>query len=186
MEHWNFISKCQDIIQVSLKYSCNSTINWIWRTSLQVCKNLQFNTLLYMLQILCREFSQNKSVRSNSRKARRDWRRSLLPQKLLDFSENWHMYLSSAPRICAPTPVKRGPCTNLSRSLIPSRNSGFSTEYMKQKLCLHSGMATLKYHPSKKGLAVPSKWYLQNDLAKIRYSRLRLPALATWRYHVSI
>ena len=123
-----------------------------------------------MRQILCREFSQNKSVRSNSRKARRDWRRSLLPQKLLDFSENWHMYLSSAPRICAPTPVKRGPCTNLSRSLIPSRNSGFSTEYMKQKLCLHSGMVTLKYHPSKKGLAVPSKWYLQNDLAKLRYS----------------
>uniref|UniRef100_A0A0A8YGC0 Uncharacterized protein n=1 Tax=Arundo donax TaxID=35708 RepID=A0A0A8YGC0_ARUDO len=31
----------------------------------------------------------------------------LLPQKLFDFSVNWQMYLSSAPRICAPTPVKR-------------------------------------------------------------------------------
>lgn len=28
-------------------------------------------------------------------------------------------------------------------------------------------MDTLKYHPSKKGLAVPSKWYLQNYLATL-------------------
>ena len=44
--------------------------------------------------------------------------------------------------------------SNVPRGL---EKAGFSTEYMKQKLCLHSGIETLKYQPSKNGRDIPSK-----------------------------
>lgn len=84
----------------------------------------------------------------------------ILPQKFWDSSVYWQIYLSSAPSIWAPAPVNRGPYCNSSSPFNLLENTGFSTEYMKQKLCLHSGIETLKYQPSKNFLAVPSKWYL--------------------------
>lgn len=92
--------------------------------------------------------------------------RNLLPQKLGDSSEYWQMYLSSAPRIWAPTPVNRRPYFASSMGVNFLRNAGFSTEYMKQKLCLLSGIETLKYQPSKNCLLLPSKWYLPKEKAK--------------------
>lgn len=88
------------------------------------------------------------------------WKKNILPQKFIDSSEYWQMYLSSAPRIWAPTPVNRGPHCNCSSKLSFLVNAGLSTEYIKQKLCLHSGIETLKYQPSKNFRGVPSKWYL--------------------------
>jgi hypothetical protein len=67
------------------------------------------------------------------------------------------------PEFCAPTPLNRFPYIDLSNMLMSFGNAGFSTEYMKQKLCQHCGIDTLKYHPSKKARTVPSKWYLRND-----------------------
>lgn len=90
---------------------------------------------------------------------------NLLPQKFEDSSEYWHIYLSSAPRIWAPTPVKRGPCCATCSALNFLGKAGLSTEYMKQKLCCSFGIDTLKYHPSKNFPVLPSKWYLK-QLAK--------------------
>lgn len=85
---------------------------------------------------------------------------NLLPQKFEDSSEYWHIYLSSAPRIWAPTPVNLGPCCVTSNADNFFLNAGFSTEYIKQKLCFCSGIETLKYQPSKNFRVLPSKWYL--------------------------
>lgn len=74
----------------------------------------------------------------------------------------WQIYLSSAPRICAPTPVNLGPYWITSQGVSFPRNTGFSTEYMKQKVCFLSGIETLKYHPSKNFRVLPSKWYLSH------------------------
>lgn len=56
---------------------------------------------------------------------------------------------------------------------MPFGKAGFSTEYMKQKLCRRCGIDTLKYHPSKKDRAVPSKWYLRNEIIYLN--------IANWR-----
>lgn len=89
--------------------------------------------------------------------------KNILPQKFEDSWVYWQIYLSSGPRIWAPTPVNRGPYCNSSKLLNFLGNAGFSTEYIKQKLCLHSGIDTLKNQPSKNSLLLPSKWYLRHQ-----------------------